>query len=538
MMRIFVGQLNPTIGAIEKNCSNIIQTIEQAKEAHCELAVFAEMAICGYNPEDLLLKKGFLEQVEEGLQRIIQATDGITVIVGTVRQAPTLPGKPLYNSAAVIANRELVGFQDKCLLPTYDVFDEWRYFEPAKSERIWQIAGKKVGITICEDIWPALDPFCQQRYRDDPLDTFRGKKLDLAINISASPYSLGKIKRRKEVAKQVAKELSCPMLIVNQVGANDGLLFDGSSVFVDAAGQLIFQAKSFEVDRAVCEKQAHREMEPGEELFKALSMGVHDYFAKHGLKKALIGISGGIDSAVVAAIAVDALGQERVDGLFLPSSITSSESREDAFRVSKNLGISIKEISIRDAYTSCETTLKPFLTGGELQVTGENLQARLRAIFLMAVANSHGYLVLNTGNKSELAMGYTTLYGDAVGSIAVLGDLLKRQVYEIARYINRKADVIPERTLTKPPSAELRPNQRDSDTIPEYPILDPIVQEYVVENLSPVEISLKHGFDRKLVEDVIQRIHANEYKRRQAPFALRVSDKAFSTGRRVPIVHK
>lgn len=529
-MRIFIGQLNPIIGDIERNAQNIISCIAEAKKAKSSLVVFPEMAICGYNPEDLLLQKGFVEACERGLEKIVAASKGISVIVGTIRANIQHPGKPLHNSAAVIEDGELLGFQDKCLLPTYDVFDEWRYFEPALSERVWELAGKKVGVTICEDIWPAFDPFCASRYKDDPLEHFKTKSLDLLINISASPYSLGKIKTRREVAKKVSERLSCPVLVVNQVGAQDGLLFDGSSLYI---GKKIFQAKSFQEERVLVDATDTPEapdFEEGQELFSALTMGVRDYFHKQGFTKACLGLSGGIDSAVVACIAVEALGKDNVLGVLLPSRFTSSESRQDAFELAANLGIKTEEISIEGPF---DAFLK-LVSTGSMSVVEENMQSRIRAILLMAISNKQGYLVLNTGNKSELAMGYTTLYGDAVGSIAVLGDLLKRQVYEVAKTLK----AIGPQVITKAPSAELRPNQKDSDTLPEYPILDTIVDEFVVQNLTAEEISARHNFSLSLVKDVIRKIHQSEYKRRKCPFALRVSAKAFSYGRRVPIVQK
>lgn len=540
-MRLFIAQCNPILGDFAHNTKQILYAIEKAKEAHCDIVTFAELAVCGYNPDDLLLDPHFVAKAETALEHIAKSCFGIIAIVGCVRRNQLLPGKPLCNSAAVIQDGHIIGFQDKCLLPTYDVFDEWRYFEPAKSERVWDIAGKKIGITICEDIWPAFDPFLQNRYKDDPLECFEGKQLDLLINISASPYSYGKIKTRTLVAKKVAKRLACHVALVNQVGAQDGLLFDGSSFVVSEDGALLVQAASFEPAHCVYDSEKSQIQtapftEEGHELFTALSMGVRDYFRKQGFLKACIGLSGGIDSSVVAAIATNALGKDNVVGVIMPSRFSSSASREDALVLAKHLGIECREHSIEPALGSFLDTLGLSHESSSFGIVEENLQSRIRGVLLMAIANKTGMLVLNTGNKSEIAMGYTTLYGDSIGAIGVLGDLLKRQVVLVAKYVNKDFSVIPDRVLARPPTAELKPNQKDSDTLPEYPILDTIVNEHIVHSKTAEEITTAHGFDVRQVRDVIQKIHQNEYKRRQVPFALRISEKAFSCGRKVPIV--
>lgn len=541
-MKIYMAQINPLIGAFEKNRQKIIQHIECAKSEQANLIVFSEMCVCGYMPQDLLLQTGFVDACEKELELLAPYTKGITAIVGTVRHNRQLPGKPFRNSAVVFDNGKLVGFQDKCLLPTYDVFDESRYFEPAVSERIWELCGKRVGITICEDIWPSFDPFCHARYSSDPLKSFEGKGLDLLINISASPYTYGKTKTRKKVAKAVALRLSCPVVLVNQVGAQDGLIFDGTSVMVDATGKLCVRLASFSEDQACFElngnQTAHeKQFHPGQELLEALVLGVRDYFHKQGFTKACLGLSGGIDSAVVAAIAVEALGKENVLGLLLPSRFTTSESREDALRLAANLGIQTKELSIEEPFVAMLNTVEPHFGKGPLTVTEENIQSRIRGMLLMAISNKWGYLLLNTGNKSELAMGYTTLYGDACGALGVIGDLLKHQVYEVASWINRAGDVIPKCVITKEPTAELRPDQKDTDTLPPYPVLDAIVEAFVVRGETPEEIAQKEGFDVAIAQAVCRQIHLSEYKRRQAPLHLRVSEKAFASGRHIPIVH-
>ncbi len=541
-MQIFVAQLNPTIGAFEKNCSAIRTAILQAKREGCDLIVFPEMAICGYMPDDLLQEPGFLEDTFRALESLIEETEGLCAIIGLARRQETEEGSFLYNSAAVIANKELLGFQDKLLLPTYDVFDERRYFEPAKSQRIWQLAGKKVAICICEDIWVCADRFHQERYQSDPLSFFEEKDLDLCVNISASPYSLGKTQVRKKLAHHVAARLGCPFLLVNQVGAQDGLIFDGASLCV-AEQRLLFQAvsfkeecRSFTLQTPHCVKEVLSD--PAQELYEALCLGIKDYFAKQGFCKAVIGLSGGIDSSVVACLAAEALGKEQLLGVLLPSRYTSDASRQDALALAERLGIEFQEISIEGPFQAALQVLEPLEKGRSGQMMEENVQSRIRGMLLMAICNAQGSLLLNTGNKSELAVGYTTLYGDGCGAVGVIGDLLKRQVYQLAEWINKQKETIPPSVLVKAPTAELRPNQKDSDSLPEYPILDVIVEEYIVQQLPAQEIARRHGFDILLVEEIIKKIHANEYKRRQMPFSLRISEKAFSCGRRIPIVHR
>lgn len=527
-MIIYLGQLNPTVGNMAENTTRILSCIEEARVKGADLAVFPETAISGYSPDDLLLEPGFVDAIHHSLEQIVKASSGIAVIVGCVRKSTKESGKPFRNSAAVIADAKLLGFQDKCLLPTYDVFDEWRYFEPEVSGKLWDIKGKQVAVTICEDIWPTFDPFCASRYEVDPLEQFKGKKLDLLVNISASPYHVGKIKLRKEAVRKVSKLLGAPVLVCNQVGAQDGLLFDGSSLYADDSG--VIQAKSFQEESLIFSSNRQVDLTDEQELFSALTMGVRDYFQKQGFQTALLGLSGGIDSALVACIAVAALGKENILGVLLPSRFTSQESIDDATALALNLEIEIQELSIEEPFTA----FLELLQTDAMTIVEENLQARIRADILMAIANREGSLLLNTGNKSELAMGYTTLYGDAAGSIAVIGDLLKSQVYQIAKTLPQ----IPSRILIKAPSAELRFDQKDSDTLPEYHILDPIVEDFVVKNLTAQDIAERHNLPLAQVQEIIRKIHQNEYKRRQCPFALRVSEKCFSAGRRVPIVHK
>ncbi len=546
-MRICISQLNPTIGAIQENVKKIIREIEKVKKAHeknpVELIIFPEMAISGYSPDDLLLQSGFLEAVHKGLEEIIKSCSSIACIVGLPRRDLEHKDKPLCNSAAVIVNGKLVGYQDKALLPTYDVFDERRYFQPAISEKVWHIADARVGLTICEDIWAFSGAPRQERYAHDPLEVFEKKRIDLLINISASPYSIEKIELRNEVAKKASQKLSCPVILCNQVGAQDGIIYDGTSIVVSEKRGLLVKMASFQEESQIfdtkdLEPRTMVSVEPAAELFSALTLGVKDYFAKQGFTKALVGLSGGVDSALVAVIASVALGKKNVLGVLLPSRFTSSESTEDALYVASNLGINTVEIPIEKAYKTYLELLAPVFDDKPIDVTEENLQARIRATLLMAIANKEGYLLLNTSNKSELACGYSTLYGDAAGAIAVIGDLLKRQVYEVANWVMKTYGWITPRILEKAPSAELRLNHKDSDSLPEYGILDPIIEEYVVNLKSAESIAEKVGCPLTLVYEVISKIHQNEYKRRQCPFSLRVSEKAFSAGRRVPIVHR
>lgn len=545
-MRICISQLNPIIGAIDLNTSRIIQEIKRAKKEHVELIIFPELAISGYFPDDLLRQSGFIESVQKSLEGIIAAAEEIAVIVGLPRYAPQVHDKPLYNSAAVIIDGRLLGYQDKALLPTYDVFDERRFFTPALDEKIWDIHGKRIGITICEDIWPFDGASRQERYPHDPLCHFIDDAihLDFLINISASPYSVEKIAMREEVAKACALRANCPVILCNQIGGQDGLLFDGTSIVVSPSGKVLARAKSFSEEHLVFTLNGSTEgspvaekMDEQEELFSALVMGLKDYFTKQGFTKACVGLSGGIDSALVASIAVQALGKENVLGVLLPSRFTSSRSTEDALHVAENLDINTIEIPIEKPFQTYLDTLHPLLLEKPFDVTEENLQARIRGTLLMAISNLQGRLLLNTSNKSELAVGYTTLYGDSCGAVAVIGDLLKGQVIQLSKWIMNTYGWIPPEVISREPTAELRLDQKDSDTLPEYPVLDSILDAYIVNGKSIEEIADKLQCPQEIVSGIIRKIHQNEYKRRQCPFALRVSEKAFSYGRQVPIVH-
>jgi NAD+ synthase (glutamine-hydrolysing) len=539
-MRLLVAQLNYTVGALQENASKIIDAIQKAKAQGCQLALFSEMALCGYPPEDLLLLPTFLASIENELCRIAKATEGITAILGTVR-ANKAQGKRLYNTAAVVQNGKILGYQDKTLLPTYDVFTEHRYFEPATQVQVWDIAGEKVAITICEDIWQHADLLQYGNYHCDPVIELAAYQPQLMVNLSASPYSIDKGGVRLKVASAAATALGCPTVLCNQIGGNDSLIFDGNSLVLDQRGALVRQGASFKEERFVVDTHdlpSHTPLkqEPLEDLHSALVIGVRDYFKKQKFTKACVGLSGGVDSALVACIAIEALGRENLLGVIMPSRYSSEASRDDALELASNLGIQTKEIPIEGPFQAYLDLLTPFFEGRPSDATEENLQARVRGMILMALSNKLGYIVLSTGNKSENAVGYSTLYGDLCGGLAVISDVAKVQVYALAHWINSRRSVIPESILTKAPSAELRLNQKDSDSLPSYEVLDTVLQEYVENHRSAEEIAAMHTIDLATVNDLIRRIHLNEYKRRQSPPGLRVTEKAFSVGRRFPIV--
>ncbi len=543
-MRILLAQLNATVGDIEGNVKKIINTILRAKSDGINLIAFPELAVVGYPPEDFLLLPHFIHDAEMALQKIIDSTQGIAVVVGTVRRHGERKEKPLYNSAAVIENGQLIGFQDKTLLPTYDVFDERRFFEPSTEMLPWQLCGQTIGITICEDIWQHSDLLQEVSYHRDPIKELAAFHPDIVINLSASPFNVGKLEQRLKIAQHAAIALKCPFLLCNQVGGNDSLIFDGHSLYLNSQGDLIKTGKGFEedfisIDLSQTEtRDKERPDNSISDIYQALVLGIRDYFQKSGFSKGCIGLSGGIDSALVACLAVEALGKEHVLGVLMPSRYSSEGSITDALQLATALGIETKQISIEEPFISFLDIPNPSFKQHPPDVTEENMQARIRGIILMALSNKFGYIVLSTGNKSELAMGYSTLYGDMCGGLAVIGDLLKQQVYQLAHWINRNEEIIPWNTIHKPPSAELRPNQKDSDSLPDYAIIDNVLIAYIEENQSPHAIAERFGYDLDLVKGLIKKIHVSEYKRRQSPLSLRISGKAFSVGRRFPIVQK
>lgn len=539
-MRILLTQLNPTIGALEANVDKIIAALDEARARSCSLVLFSELAICGYPPEDLLLLPSFVDGCEHQLQRIIAASADLAVVVGTIRRSKG--EKPLHNTAAVIEDGRLLGFEDKTLLPTYDVFFEHRYFEPAGEPKIWELAGESVAITICEDIWKKKDRAVLSDYLRDPVLERKKFNPTILLNLSASPYSYKGWKRRSIVLSRASKELKIPSIYCNQVGANDSLIFDGGSLVTDAGGNIAFQAKFFAeefvaIDTENLQPISLKKRDHLGDLFNALVLGVRDYFQKSGFFRALIGLSGGIDSALVVAIAVHALGSRNVQTVGMPSRYSSKSSLSDAEHLAANFEVDYKVISIDPLFQNFLDLLEPHFDNRPPDATEENLQARIRGMILMALSNKHGHIVLSTGNKSEMAMGYATLYGDMCGGLSVIGDVSKIQVYELCHWLNREREVIPKNILEKPPSAELRPDQKDSDTLPDYHTVDAVLESYVEKHHTAQVIATEHGIPLPLVEDLIRRIHRNEYKRRQAPPGLRVTERAFSVGRRFPIVH-
>lgn len=540
-MRIALAQINPVIGALAPNRRKIIDWMTRARSQKAELVLFPEMALCGYPPDDLLLLPSFIEAMKKELQEVIRASKGITTIVGCVRENPYGGEKGLYNTAALIQDGELIGFQDKSLLPAYDVFSERRYFEPAARTDVWSLVNKRVAVTVCEDIWQHAEAVEYSTYPKDPILELKEQAPDFLVNLSASPYYMKRHQTRLRVLAAAAKTLNCPVLFCNQVGGNDSLIFDGYSMCVSSRGELLQCGKGFEEDLILFDLEKSYTpcaltVNPEEDLFRALVLGVRDYFHKLGFKKACLGVSGGIDSAVVACIAAVALGPENILALTLPSRYSSESGVKDAYLLCQRLGIAIQEISIEAPYQCFLDLLEPHFKGLPSDVTEENLQARIRAVILMAFSNKSGYLLLSTGNKSEMAMGYSTLYGDMCGGLAVLSDVTKEQVYLLARWINGEEEVIPPYSIERPPSAELRLNQKDSDSLPDYQIVDLVLKEYVEEHRSPESIAKAHRLPLELVKGLVRKIHLNEYKRRQAPPGLRVTKKAFSVGRRFPIV--
>ncbi len=539
-MRIIVAQLNPKIGDLSGNTRKIIDAVHAARKKKVDLILFPELTICGYAPEDLLYHKNFLDTMEQCLEQIVKETEGIAVVVGLIRRNFFQGEKPLFNSAAIIENRKLLGFQDKWLLPNYDVFRERRYFEPGHDTRIWNIAGKKVGVIICEDIWKHAG-YVDDNYQRDPVLALKPFAPDILLNLSASPYQYQKPHIRVKVCGKAAKTLNCPVVLCCQVGANDQLIFDGYSVFVDEEGHLRQLAKGFEEDLMFVDTKAAIcpcpfSYDDDANLFAALKLGVKDYFRKSGFQKAIIGISGGIDSALVACIAKEALGAENVVGVLMPSRYTSETSTRDAQELVKRLGIQHKMIPIESMFAEALTTLSPHFEGKKPDITEENLQARLRGLTLMALSNKFNHIVLSTGNKSELAVGYCTLYGDMCGGLGVIADVMKTRVYKLVHWYNQQQETIPQSIIHKAPSAELRPDQKDSDYLPDYAVLDSVLEGYVENYMAVNDISEMYNIPLEIVSNIVRMIHAAEYKRRQGPPVLRVTKKSFGVGRSYPIV--
>ncbi len=543
-MKIALAQTNPLIGDFSRNSEKIISIARQARAQGCDMVIFPELSLCGYPPQDLLERASFLVDHEAALQKLVSSISGIAVLCGALEPHTGESGKPLHNSAVLFENGKILFTTRKRLLPTYDVFDEARYFEPGGTSEVFLYKGQKLGISICEDIWNDKDSFAGKLYAAEPVTEMIEAGADLLINIAASPYHIGKHRLRLQTFSTLASANSVPLLYVNQTGAQDSLLFDGRSMAMDNEGRLTALAKRFSEDMLVVDLSAgrppeiqwHEQQDEQSEVFDALVMGTRDYTAKCGFNKVVLGLSGGIDSALTAAIACTAMGPDNVLGIALPSPYSSRKSIEDAGQLAANLGCHFHTIPITDILHAYGRALAPVLgdpATWQGEVTEQNIQARIRGNLLMALSNRHGYLLLTTGNKSELAVGYCTLYGDMSGGLAVIADVPKQLVYSLSRFINREKEIIPPRIIDKPPSAELKPDQKDQDDLPPYEILDRILAAYLEENKCIADI-VAMGFEKELVRDVVRRIKINEYKRKQAPIGLKVTTKSFGAGRRYP----
>ncbi|MBV5312037.1 MAG: NAD+ synthase [Prolixibacteraceae bacterium] len=543
-MKIALAQLNYHIGNFELNSSKIIDCIRKSKAEGAELVVFSELSVTGYYPHDLLERKEFIEQSHQTLQHIASHCIGIAAIVGGPSINPEPRGKKLFNSAFFMNESIIQHTINKSLLPTYDIFDEYRHFEPNKKFSVIEFGGKKLAITICEDLWDEQETqneFGREKlYQLSPLKELSALNPDMVINLSASPFSYNQENWRKNILVKNSKKYQLPILYVNQVGAQTELVFDGGSFFLDKSGEIREELNYFEEDfRIIDTESGGQNLQPKteyiEKIYEALILGIRDYFGKMGFRKATLGLSGGIDSALVLVLAVEALGKENVRVLLMPSRYSSDHSVDDALQLAKNLNIQYEIIPIQNMVDSFEQSLSGVFAGLDSDITEENIQARTRGILLMAISNKFGNILLNTTNKSECAVGYGTLYGDMNGGLSVLGDVYKTDIFKMARWINRDHEIIPGNTISKPPSAELRPDQKDSDSLPDYEILDQILFDYIELNLSPAEI-ISRGFDEATVLRTVKMVNNNEYKRFQAPPILRISSKAFGFGRRMPLV--
>ena len=539
-MKIGFAQINCTVGDLRGNFEKILGAYERLSAAGADLILTPELAITGYPPQDLVFKSQFVPQTFEVLQRLHERVDRAALLVGFVDRNQGR-GKPFHNAAALLEAGQPIRKTHKSLLPTYDVFDEDRYFEPARSVTPLNFRGKKIGVTICEDIWTE-HYLPRPLYDVEPVRSLVEQGADLIVNLSASPFNINKPAIRHEMVAALARTYSRAICYCNAIGGNDQLIFDGNSIAVNSVGDVIAQLGSFAEDEAVVDTDSaitltFRDPDASSDLFHALSLGLRDYLAKCGFKSAVLGLSGGIDSAVVAAIAVDALGPENVVGVSMPSQFSSQGSIDDALALARNLGIKCLEIPIASAFETFKGQFRDIFRGLPEDTTEENMQSRLRGMILMSLSNKFGHLLLTTGNKSELAVGYCTIYGDMAGGLAVISDVPKTLVYRLAHWINREREIIPASTIEKPPSAELKPGQTDQDTLPPYDVLDEILRQYVEENLSARDI-IAHGFDEKTVQWVQRRVDLNEYKREQAAPGLKVTSRAFGLGRRMPIAQK
>jgi NAD+ synthase (glutamine-hydrolysing) len=543
-MKIALAQQNYLIGDFEGNREKITAGIRQAKAMGADLVMFSELSVCGYPPRDFLEFRDFIDQCIESVELIAKEAVGIAVLVGAPAVNPKPEGKDLYNAAYFLSDGKITHVVHKSLLPNYDVFDEYRYFEPNHEFSAFDFMGRRIGVTVCEDIWnEGINPL----YITTPVEKLRPFNPDYILNISASPFDYRKAPERIKLLKDLALEHRLPIFYVNCVGAQTELIFDGGSLVVTPQGEVFDEMKYFteeikvyDLDEVINGSNLSAAEQPKEKIpliYKALVVGIRQYFAKLNFDKAILGLSGGIDSALVTVLAAEALGADNVKVLLMPSKFSSGHSVSDSVLLADNLGVKYETIPIEKVYDAALNTLDPFFKGKPFDVTEENLQARIRALYLMALCNKHHYILLNTSNKSEMAVGYGTLYGDMCGGISVLGDVYKTEVYELVKYVNRDKEIIPQNIISKPPSAELRPNQKDADSLPEYSILDQILFQYIEHRKGPKEL-VEMGFDKTLVDRVLKMVNISEHKRHQSPPVLRISPKAFGSGRRVPIVAK
>ena len=544
-MKIALAQIDPTVGDFQGNLDKIVATSRRAAAEGARLVVFSELAICGYPPADFLEKPSFLARCRRAVDELAAATKDLStaVLAGVALAAGTESGKPAVNAAVLMDGGRLLFEQHKRLLPFYDIFDEQRYFAPSRGQQVVELHGVRLAITICEDAWNDKNFWLRRLYAVDPMEELMGQHPAVHINLSSSPFWHSKRALRREMLSAIARRDGVPVLMSNQVGGNDGLIFDGSSLAVNAQGELIAQAGSFEEDLVVVDPFAAPPVpvpneDDTEAAYRALALGTRDYVRKCGFRKALVGLSGGIDSALVAAIAADALGAENVIGVGMPSQYSSTGSIDDSRQLAANLGIRFETIPITGLFGEFTHALEPLFAGMKADTTEENIQSRIRGCLLMALSNKFSALVLTTGNKSEMAVGYCTLYGDMVGALAVIGDLVKTRVYSVCRWLNRDREIIPAAILEKPPSAELRPDQKDTDSLPPYEVLDPILEGYVERYETPERIAEANGFPLPLVQQVVRLVERSEYKRQQAAPVLKVTRKSFGTGRRFPIAVK
>jgi NAD+ synthetase len=544
-VKIALAQINPTVGDFTGNLEKIVAASRRASALGARLAVFSELAICGYPPADFLEKPSFLARCRAAVDELAASTRGLptAVVAGVALPAVGDTGKPAVNAAVLLDGGRLLLEQHKRLLPFYDVFDEQRYFAPSRGQQVVELEGARLAITICEDAWNDKNFWPRRLYTVDPMEELMRQQPAVHINLSSSPFWHGKRAIRREMLAAIARRDGIPVLMCNQVGGNDSLIFDGSSLALDGCGELIAQAASFAEDLVVVDPFEAGALGAPEEddtaaAYRALVLGTRDYVRKCGFSKALVGLSGGIDSALVAAIAKDALGAENVLGIGMPSPYSSPGSIDDSRHLAANLGIRFEVIGISGLFGEYNRALEPLFAGASADTTEENIQSRIRGGLLMALSNKFSALVLTTGNKSEMAVGYCTLYGDMVGALAVIGDLVKTRVYAVCRWLNREGEVIPRAILDKPPSAELRPDQKDTDSLPPYEVLDPILEAYVERYETPERIARTHGFPLELVQQVVRLVERSEYKRQQAAPVLKVTSKSFGMGRRFPIAVK